>query len=179
MPTRSDRRSKSPAAPSQKAVTELQEATLRVCHTYATQLLWDRVLTPGERKRLQVDLPTAYHECGGIVGIWCRLRGGCGENAVIEINHKLGLMSDTTREWLRREFGLSGGTVTPECHLEWCNETGELRLNDEVIRKIRRGVAANVDVVLDAFQEEGWPRRIDNPLTDSSDRLRETVRSLN
>ncbi len=179
MSTKSNRSPKSPVVPSEKAVTELQEAVLRVEHFSAAQLLWDRVLTPGERKRLKGDLPTAYQQCGSTAGIWCELRGGCGKNAVIEINHKLGLMNDMTREWLRREFGLSDAKTTPECHLEWCNKTGELRLNNEVIRKIRRGVSKNVDVVLDAFQEEDWRQHIDNPLADSSDRLRETVRSLN
>lgn len=179
MPKLKRQRSQSPAVPSSNATVALSEAYLRIHHPQAAQLLWERVLTPGERKRLHGELPAAYHECGGTVGIWCTLRGGCKENAVIEINHKLGLMSDTDREWLRREFSLSGGTVTPECHLEWCNETGLLRLNNEVIRKIRRRGTANVDVVLDSFQEEGWPQRIDNPMTDSPSRLRETVRSLN
>lgn len=176
--------SQSSVKPSSAAQKQIADAVPRIEHIAAAVLLWNQVLTVGERKRLGDKIQQAYAECGGTIGIWLTLRRGCRENAIIEINYHLGLINGTTRDWLRREFGLSGAAATPECHLEWCNETGELRLNDEVIRKIRRGVTNNVDVFLDAFQGDGWPQRIDDPLprprdVDASVRLRETVRSLN
>ena len=64
---------------------------------------------------------------------------------------------------------------------EWNRETGELRFNDAVAKKVRIAVAGNSVKVLDAFQEEGWPSRIDDPLDPSKDqqRLHETIKRLN
>jgi hypothetical protein len=42
-------------------------------------------------------------------------------------------------------------------------------------------VAKNVVKILDAFQEDGWPKRIDDPLQPSKDqqRLHEAIKRLN
>ena len=54
---------------------------------------------------------------------------------------------------------------------------------DRVVKRFR-GPAKNQTLILDAFQEEGWPGRIDDPLApgpddDPSARLRDAVRRLN
>jgi hypothetical protein len=59
----------------------------------------------------------------------------------------------------------------------------ELRLGELVVKQFKVP-AANQERVLAAFQEEGWPRRIDDPLPPSPDldpkrRLHETISSLN
>ncbi len=64
----------------------------------------------------------------------------------------------------------------------WNQDTGELRFGDQVVRRVRsRTRADNIVRILDAFQEDGWPDRIDDPLPGGSDsqRLREAVRTLN
>jgi hypothetical protein len=65
----------------------------------------------------------------------------------------------------------------------WDNVRRELRLAEVVAKRFRRP-AKNQEVILAAFQEEGWPSRIDDPLfgeknRDAQDRLHATVKKLN
>ena len=65
----------------------------------------------------------------------------------------------------------------------WDRELRELRVGDLVVKRFRQ-LARNQVTVLASFQELGWPRRIDDPLTGNSGiepkrRLRDTVFSLN
>ncbi len=64
----------------------------------------------------------------------------------------------------------------------WNRARSTLNFGNKVSKAIRRlGNATNVVRVLDAFQELGWPERIDDPLLGGADgqRLHETIRSLN
>ena len=64
----------------------------------------------------------------------------------------------------------------------WDRERGELTYRGTVIKRVRSvSVAKNVVRVLDAFQEDGWRDRIDDPLDPSKDqqRLHETIKRLN
>lgn len=78
---------------------------------------------------------------------------------------------------------------SPSCGLElpdkptWDAELRELRLGSLVVKRFRVPAPAQ-ELILTVFQEEGWPRRIDDPLPPSSevapkDRLHETIKSLN
>lgn len=58
----------------------------------------------------------------------------------------------------------------------WDKDLSELRMNGEVIRRVR-GHAKWLPI-LDSFQEFGWPTRIDSPFPPSAN-LREYVRTLN
>jgi hypothetical protein len=65
----------------------------------------------------------------------------------------------------------------------WDSSTRELWLGRQLIKRFTQP-APNQERILAAFQEEGWPRRIDDPLpgdgrVDQHNRLREAVRSLN
>jgi hypothetical protein len=65
----------------------------------------------------------------------------------------------------------------------WDAAVRELRWRGRMVRKFRRS-APNQEYLLSAFQELGWPRRLDDPLppngdVDPEERVRETVRSLN
>jgi len=65
----------------------------------------------------------------------------------------------------------------------WDSERRELRLGDIVVKRFRQP-ARNQEIILAAFQEEGWPPHIDNPLsgdseTSASERLHDAVRRLN
>ena len=68
-------------------------------------------------------------------------------------------------------------------HPVWNPITRELRFGEQIIKQYRVP-AENQIAVLNAFQEEQWPDRIDDPLPPKSEldrriRLRETVKSLN
>lgn len=62
----------------------------------------------------------------------------------------------------------------------WDCLEGKLYWEGAVVREVVAR-AKNMRAVLDAFQEEGWPSRIDDPMPGGADsqRLRNTVRDLN
>src|SRR5262249_27206296 len=65
----------------------------------------------------------------------------------------------------------------------WDAAVRDLWYRHNLVKHFRRE-APNQEHLLDAFQELGWPRRMDDPLprhagVDSRDRLRDTVKSLN
>jgi hypothetical protein len=63
----------------------------------------------------------------------------------------------------------------------WDRAARELWFAGEVVRRFRHS-ARNQERVLEAFEEQGWPPRIDDPLpregVDPMERLRDTVRYL-
>jgi hypothetical protein len=67
----------------------------------------------------------------------------------------------------------SGASSKPN----WNKSTLELCYQGQLARKIRR-IARNPIIVLDAFQEDGWPAHIDNPLPPNAN-ISEVVRTLN
>ena len=89
---------------SQRAREEIGQASLRVNNTAAATVLWDKVLTPAERKRLGKSLPDAYAKHAGTIGMWCKLRGGRGAQAVVTLARSLNLLADLDAAWLLREL---------------------------------------------------------------------------
>lgn len=107
-----------------------------------------------------------------------RLRGELRREALKAANI---LLSDSSRRsnnasQLSREDSNAAGKP------KWNRDQGKLYYDERKIKFIRSiSVAKNVVSVLDAFEEEGWPNRIDDPLSPSKDqqRLHETIRRLN
>jgi hypothetical protein len=65
----------------------------------------------------------------------------------------------------------------------WDGQRRELRWGDEVIKRFRQP-AASQECILAAFEEQGWPPRIDDPLPrrsgqNAKQHLRDTVKNLN
>jgi hypothetical protein len=65
----------------------------------------------------------------------------------------------------------------------WERESRVLYLGQRVVKRYRRP-SPNQDIVLSAFQEEGWPRRIYDPLPPKDEvviknRLHATIKWLN
>ena len=66
---------------------------------------------------------------------------------------------------------------------KWDSDRRQLRWGDEVIKQFRTK-ANNQETVLRAFEEEGWPIRIDDPLpptpeVEAKRRLADTIKCLN
>ena len=159
----------------------LETAKLRIQNPSGGEFLWERVLTSGERKRLGGRFELAYQRYGGTAGIWLHLRGGTPQQTIVDSAHALNLLSDTDWRWLLRELDESRRSTDSIAELEWRSDLGELRLNGEVVRQVRIGVAKNLIAILDAFQECAWPEQMDDPLPPTTDvnRLRDTVKVLN
>lgn len=71
----------------------------------------------------------------------------------------------------------------PPCRPRWDRERQELRVGDVIVKQFKVP-AANQERILAAFEEDGWPVRIDDPLPPASDqepkrRLHDTINSLN
>jgi hypothetical protein len=67
--------------------------------------------------------------------------------------------------------------------IDWDPEVRKLLLNGRLVKRFK-WPAINQEAVLNAFQEEGWPSRIDDPLPpqpdqDSKRRLSDTIKCLN
>ena len=65
----------------------------------------------------------------------------------------------------------------------WDSQQRELRFNSVTVKKFK-WAAANQEVILAAFEEEGWPSRIDDPLSpqpgqNPKRRLSDTIKCLN
>ena len=90
-------------------------------------------------------------------------------------------------------FDLANSAAGPEDHPldpvpdaarpRWDPERQELRVGDRLVKQFKVP-AANQERILAAFEEEGWPIRIDDPLPPATEqdpkrRLHDTINSLN
>ena len=166
-------------------VSELAKAEFQRLHGLieapgTAMRLWERVLTPDERQSLGGDIRAAF-EPRGVVATWMKVRGGELPRALVDLAFEMEIISDQKRKWLLREIGEEPFIAQEPQIPIWNRDLGELCFNGSVVRKVRIGVAPNIGRILDAFQEESWPRHISDPLPHgvNPQRLRETVRTLN
>jgi hypothetical protein len=73
--------------------------------------------------------------------------------------------------------------ATPDSRPWWDGELRELWYRDCLVKRYRVP-APNQELILEAFHEEGWPKRIDDPLPpcdglDPKQRLRDSIKALN
>lgn len=66
----------------------------------------------------------------------------------------------------------------------WDADERILYLGDQIVKEFRLRSSPNQEAILSAFQEEGWPHYVDDPLSPVADqnpknRLRDTIRWLN
>ena len=140
--------------------------------------VYHQILTDEERERVG-PLEDAYLRYGQTVGIWMQAKGVSRNRAIIDIAKKFGL-PDVDYDFLLRQIGEA---PVPESHNSrlpvWKRDVSELWFDGELIKKIRRPTQARNQIpVLTAFQELGWPSRIDSPLSKTC-RLGDVVRFLN
>jgi hypothetical protein len=77
----------------------------------------------------------------------------------------------------------NNGQASPKLIIHWDAKARKLRVNGHIVKRFK-WKAANQESILNAFQEEGWPARIDDPLPpnpeqDSKRRLSDTIKCLN
>jgi len=94
----------------------------------------------------------------------------------LELNESLRLCS------LEAEHRTEVVATTTTGGICWDRTNGRLTIDGKLAKTIKNlGPAKNVTLILDAFQELGWPDRIDDPLPNGADsqRLKDTLDSLN
>ena len=77
------------------------------------------------------------------------------------------------------ECALQNNSIEPK----WNGERHLLRVGDKIVKEFKVP-SANQEAILTAFEEEGWPERIDDPLTpvgriDPKRRLHDAIKGLN
>lgn len=162
---------------------ELKTQTARVRLLESALLVWHRLFTSAERKRLGGDPAAAWRRLGAI-GMWIEVREASPAQAVLEMAVGIGHMSPANYDWLRRELGIPSGSAAPATDRldvpSWDSASRELRFGGQTIRQVRvMRKPSNVQRLLDAFQAQGWPPRIDNPLPGTDEnQLNQALRQL-
>jgi len=164
-----------------------ESAYLYVKSFEAARQMWTTLLTDSERESLggtDEALDSLYRELS-TAGIWARLWKISPQRAVVELAYQLEYLSETKARWLLKEMGEESATLVmatvSRAKPKWDPETGKLYYRDQIIRKLRKTKdLTNIHLILDTFEEDGWPSRIDSPIPNDSsgERLHETIRSL-
>lgn len=192
-----------------EVVEELREIALRVSYGPPAFRVLQNILNEDEWGQIEEELQEYYPSTESIeagkkpkklpheyaLQTLVRLRNISQARSVIELALANDLLTGASYRRLLREIGEQEETPPaapvppaavappePPRHPEWDDELCELWYGGQLLKRIRgRKVAKNVIKVLDAFQEEGWPRHILDPLPKGADskRLHDTISSLN
>ena len=168
--------------PSDEAIAEFKKQEVHVNLMHFAHLLWDRVLHDSERKKLGTSFEDAVVTHQGTTGLWMALHPTLSvEQSVLDVSRAVGSIDQLTYEWLIREIVGARVRFGPGIRPEWNHGRGELKFQGHVIRRVRISVGNQIVKILDEFERQGWPERIDSPITDSSDDMahRDAIRGLN
>lgn len=158
---------------------KLNELAVRIQGPIVATTVWVSLFTDTERQTLGGDEYEAWKDHGGTAGMWSAVRGVSINRAIIDIAYELDWLDTPTRTSLLKALNED---APPAIVPRWVKATGELWFGNAVIRRIGRPQQAkNIVLILDSFESDGWPRRIDDPITaggDSSTRRR-AIESLN
>lgn len=165
----------------------LEEAESRLLTTGMYELAWDVAFTPAERQKLGGDVDACRERRPNLIAMYMNVRAVSQYRATVELADRLKVLS-LDRDYLLQALGEAvgeqdeqGGSSTAHAPL-WDKSSFKLTLAGDVIRQIKKPKAAkNIILILDAFQEDGWPDHIDDPLPGGADpaRLADAVKSLN
>lgn len=136
--------------------------------------IWE-VLTPEEQKSLgQNNTSTQL--------IQCRAQGqGCSfERALLDIAHEASVIDSGRHLRLRRGIGEPVDGTDKGPRPVWDKANRKLYYRGRLLRDVAAS-AKNILAILSAFEEEGWPARVNNPLTGGakSKPLRDAIAKLN
>jgi hypothetical protein len=161
------------------AVQRMRELHRDLGASQIVQQLHEQVLTDTERRSLPRDDATR----DGILNLW-QLRWAVPlEQAVLDLASRAHLLASGELQSLQEALNITAPGTASNLELpSWDDDRAELWFRGEVIRRIARPTdSTNVILLIRAFQEENWGRRIHDPLPGVRDpeRLRQTIRSLN
>lgn len=164
---------------SPEVAEELALLRSRIGAAVIARRVWERLLTKTERERLGGDLEACWREYG-TAGMWVQAKGVPLELAIVQVAKATNLMTAATEKWLLRELGHERSVPQPDDRPVWKADTGELYFRGQPVRRVRvNRRPSNIQKILHAFQQAGWPSRVANPLGDDPDKLRQTLYSLN
>lgn len=161
------------------AQRQLVDNDLRIRPLVEAQRVWGRCLTDDERMALGGDLSRVWRELGTL-GMWMRAKGYTNRFAALAAL----ITAITSPAWLQSQVSLAmGPQINSDERPVWNPLSGVLLMNGKPIRReVRRFKhPSNVQQILNAFQNAGWPDAIANPLDDAGDsvKLHQAVHQLN
>jgi hypothetical protein len=180
-----------PAAPESDlpewVVARLTEAYHRVQNVLAGTKLWHERFTDADRARFEQPWPEVWAANQGTIGMWCRARGTSWNRGIVDVAHVLGFLDEPTKNaivaTLPAEGAAAHGVGTRRYRDPkplWHKGLGTLRYRGEIVREVK-AAATNVRLILDDFEEAGWPEEIFDPLppAEAKNRRRRAVETLN
>lgn len=171
----------STSALSAKSRQQLEDMHGRFGNDEVAAQMWNDEFSPDDRIRLGNNFAKARKKYQGTIGMAMAAWSCSRAEAVIRLCEAFQSYDPVTLKRLRREAGLQpAGTTAPSDKPSWDGH-GRLSFKGTVIRKTRgSNVASNISAILDVFEAQDWPARIDDPLpgTDSPC-LRATIYRLN
>ncbi|MEI8381036.1 MAG: hypothetical protein WCJ09_12965 [Planctomycetota bacterium] len=168
--------------PSEVAFVEFQKHFRNVHLMFIARRVWDRVLRTEDRTKLGASFEDAITHHQSTIDWWRVLYPDVSdEQAVLEISKSLGAMDEPTHDWLMRELVPKDSLQSRKSHPVWNRDSGKLMFEGEIIRRVRTGVGIHITKILDAFEEDGWPERIDSPILKTNAGMvhRDAIRKLN
>ena len=143
--------------------------------------IWDSLFTNKERESLGGDAFKAWKEQGhSTAGMWSKVREVTPAKAVVDIAYEFDWLDTRTRAQLIKAFGEE---EPPSVLPRWIKPKGEVLFRGVVVRRIARPLQAKkIVTILDTFEELGWPRQIDDPVTSGGPHnaaRRRVIESLN
>ncbi len=150
------------------AMRESIEALLqKIFSETAKRELWANRFTTTDRLKFSGgDAALRKHN---IIELWHIARGTATWNeCIVEVAHALGFINDARRASLLEALGAmpskAKGGRRPSAVPHWDEDARELRYLGQVVRVVKKPKQAhNIVGILRAFEEAGWPRRIDDP----------------
>lgn len=159
------------------------DTDLRVCSPSRANILWNDVFTPDERRRLGDDLQTAW-ERHHTLGMWMLVKSYSNRFlALVKLGVELEALSQLHAKSMLRAAGLKhtrSRRTSPK--IDWDRDLGRLTFDGQTIRNIKVfKIPSNVERILNAFQQAGWPSSVLNPLDDPLDpeKLHQAIKELN
>jgi hypothetical protein len=147
----------------------LQRLVDLISNDTAKRELWSKRFTPADRRKFEKPgmLPLEKH---GIIDLWHIARGTPTWNeCIVEVAHALGFINGERRDALLSELGVKppAGMASKRRSAavpHWDEAARELRYLGQVVRVVKSPKQAhNIVGILRAFEEAGWPPRIDDP----------------
>ena len=156
------------------AIKQLRELATWLRIERIAQRVWSKVLSAADRECLGED-----YDLSKLIQGYAQLRGCSLERSAVDLAFEGRVIGAAQHRCLRRDIGEPIEEINDQPRPIWNSDTGELIYRNKVVRKVSRK-GSEIRKILDAFHEQRWPLRIDNPLPGgrNSKRLRDTLESL-
>lgn len=153
------------------------QMSLPVCITRLTQ----EILTRDEIRLVEEASPSVIKRLSetvrAVLSIVAQQRRISLERALLDLSRSLDMFGEGRYESLRLAIGepvASGDNEVPR----WKLEEGRLYCKGRLIRTVS-GQGTDLRSILNAFEEDHWPPRIDSPLSGTPLKRRRAIASLN